>query len=80
MNIVKETSRKIVRTENYQGVCDGCGVNLEYKGELIAVIVEEGSVFDRLVPVDLLSCPSCYREIMTMKIYKSLDVSAEIRK
>jgi len=78
MKIIKATSRKVVGMKTYNGVCDYCGCNLEYDGDMIVVIVEETSEKDIVVPVDVIYCPSCEKRIQSMNIYKSLDVTGEM--
>lgn len=79
MKIIKETDRKIVNMGGYMGVCHGCNTPLEYEDNLIVIIVKEFPDRKIVVPIDTLSCPYCSKDIATMTIYKSLEVTNEIK-
>ena len=78
MQIVKETSRKVVGMHNYTGICDSCGTPIEYEDELIVIIVDESPEMDVVVCVDQIVCPACRHEIIRMKVYKNLEITEEL--
>lgn len=78
MEIKKETSRSVMLMKEYHGVCDGCGVQLDYVGDLVIIVISTSTELDIMVPIDRLSCPSCYKELATMRIYKNLEVTKEL--
>lgn len=80
MKIVKETSRRVMALEEYHGVCDGCGVNLNYDEKLVFVEMEYSEERILLVPIDILSCPSCYKTIGTITLYPPMEISKELDK
>ena len=79
MNIIKETDRKMGTLQEYKGICDGCGVDLEYTGELIVIELQKTDDAFYLCSKDRLVCPNCNNEIAILKLYKNLEISAELK-
>ena len=75
----KETNRRVVGIQGYKGVCNGCNSPVEYIGEMRLVEIEETDKEYFVVPIDIFSCPYCFSTVITMSIYKSLDVAEEIK-
>jgi dUTPase len=80
MIIIKETNREIGTLGGYNGICDGCQIDLEYKGDLVVIKVDENDEEVVLVSKDRIICPNCNKEIVTMKLYKNLEISRELNK
>lgn len=78
MKIIRETIRKVGKIDDYRGICDGCGTPVECDEELI--VIEVADLEDRVIlcPADRLVCPHCSRELVTINIYKNMDVSGEL--
>jgi hypothetical protein len=79
VNVIKETSRTVVTLERYDGVCDGCGTPLSYVGQLILIEILNNDDVMVLVPIDRLVCPFCNKDIVTIKLWKNLEVSKELK-
>jgi len=78
MLLVKETSRRVVQMDTYNGVCDSCGAPVEFLEPLVAIVVQDEGNYMKLVPVDRFSCPSCFKTLETINVYRSLDISEEL--
>lgn len=80
MKIIKETERKVLKFHGYKGTCDACVIELTYEDDLIGIVVDETD--DRLVivPIDILSCPHCFKTIGTISILKDHMIEEENKK
>lgn len=78
--IIKETDRPMGYMDYYEGVCDGCVTPLKYQGRLVVIEVAKDDECTYLCPKDRLVCPNCNLEIVILKIYQNMDVSAEFKK
>lgn len=80
MKLIKETNRIVGTIRGYDGVCDGCGTPLTYDDELIVIEILNMPDKVLLVPVDRIICPHCNLELSIIKMWKSLEVSEELKK
>jgi hypothetical protein len=80
MKIIKETSRKVGTIDGYTGWCNSCGTLVEYSERLIVIEIADDEEKVTLVPVDRLVCPECNKELITIYIYKNLEVTEELAK
>lgn len=67
-----------MRHVGYGGVCHSCNSPIAYDGEMIVIEIENTEEYWRVVPIDCFYCPHCNEPVIVMKIYKSLDVTAEL--
>ena len=79
MKLIKRTDRKVSSVRNYSGVCHQCNSPIEFEHEMIVVEIENTDDYWRVVPVDIFECPHCGEKIITMMVFKSLEVSKELK-
>jgi hypothetical protein len=83
MLLIKDTTQwwditKVRILSDYSGVCDNCGVPLEYPEQFEAIIIKEEYNMDILAPLVNFHCPSCSHPIKFFRRWNSMDVTTEL--
>ena len=78
-SLIRETFRRIVQTQGYRGVCDACGGEIEYLEPFLVIEIEDTDLAYYVVPIDLFKCPHCDVGVQLMRIWKSVDITDELK-
>lgn len=76
--LIRKTNRKIMQFEGYSGVCHNCGTPIETDETFLAIEVDNTPEAYSIVPVDIFVCPECGKYVGGMKVYKTLNITAEL--
>lgn len=76
--IVKQRARFLVIDE-YGGVCHSCGSPVSYNGPIQTLVLEDNITPNeiRLFVLDKVFCPFCDCQMVTIKVYKNMEVTEE---
>ena len=69
---------KLVSIGKYTGVCDSCGVEVEYGSSFYAWFVKETESEQLHIPLIPFTCPSCMRHVVVVRLFKTLDITQEL--
>lgn len=79
MNLKRKTHRRVGRVKDYGGVCNTCGSPIFYKKSFMVIEVKRTPDYVIVVPADVFLCPYCGVGIETIRLYKTMNVSAEFK-
>lgn len=80
MLLKKETSYRVVELASYSGVCDSCGAPVEYLEPMVAIELDRNENVAHLWPIDMFSCPSCYKTLRIINYYFNMEITGELAK
>lgn len=76
-SLIRKTHRQLIEFHNYDGICDSCAGPVYYKGDFIAIVIDDDDEKSLVVPIDAFMCPHCSKIIQAVKVYKDLSVTDE---
>jgi hypothetical protein len=83
MELIKDKNQwfdreKLRSVDGHIGICDGCGVSIEYHEKFEALLIEDSEEKVVLVPLVMLTCPSCGCRIGNIRYFKNMNVTEEL--
>ncbi len=78
--LIKQADGKIVYLPTgYDGVCHSCNSPVSYQEKIVVKIIKETDAVVLFECLDDMVCPHCLKPIISILIYKSLEVSQELK-
>lgn len=83
MKLIKEKEQwwpeKVRTIKGYAGICEVCGTPVEYPEPLEVILAKEDDSAVYFLPLIKLRCPQCDVLITAIRIWKNLEISAELK-
>lgn len=78
-DLIRKTNRRIGKVQGYEGACVKCGARVTYSEEFMVIEIANNDDAIQVVPIDAFFCPYCDTHVHLMTLFKSLEVTDELR-
>lgn len=79
MELIKQTFRRVIEIQGYRGTCWTCYGAIEWLEPLVVIEIADTELYFEVIPIDAMMCPYCHEPVRGMQIWKSIDITEELK-